>query len=71
MNKLGVIEREGFPGPVWFRNGNYDRLRWEERHWVCPSHGPVQVHESDLLEAALKPSRHRIMAQSVRKLGDP
>jgi hypothetical protein len=71
MNKLGTIEREGFPGPEWFRGGNYEGLRWEERHYTCPKHGPVQVHEADLLHAALNPSRRRIMARSVRRLGEP
>ena len=45
---IGTIEREGFPGPLWFRGGNYDVLRWEERHYVCPKHGAMQVHDEDL-----------------------
>jgi hypothetical protein len=54
---LGAIESEGFPGPEWFHGGNYDRLRWDERHYVCPRHGAVQIHEEDLLRRALNPAR--------------
>ena len=71
MNELGEIELRGFPGPLWFRDGNFDRLRDEERHYVCDKHGPVQVHEQDLLHAALKPKRRRIMARSVLRMGNP
>jgi hypothetical protein len=61
MKKLGTIERKEASGP----------LRWEERHYVCPKHGAVQVHEQDLLHAALNPSRRRIMARSVLRMGEP
>jgi hypothetical protein len=60
--QLGKIDRPGFPGPEWFRDGNYERLRWEERHYVCSKHGAVQVHEEDLLRRALNPSRRVILA---------
>lgn len=72
--KLGTIELEGFPGPEWFRDGNYDRLAWEERHYVCPKHGAMQVHEAELLHLALiaggRPNRRMIMARSVLRMGD-
>ena len=67
---IGTIKRQGFPDP-WFRNGNYDVLRWEERHYVCDKHGPMQVHDEDLLHRALNPSRRDIIARSVTKMGDP
>jgi hypothetical protein len=31
-NEVGRIERRGFPD-LWFRGGNYEGLRWEERHY--------------------------------------
>jgi hypothetical protein len=65
-NKVGTIEREGFPGPLWFRGGNYERLRWEERDYTCDKHGALEVYEEDLLRLALKPrKRYSIMATSV------
>jgi hypothetical protein len=69
--KIGSIERKGFPGPEWFRDGNYDRLAWEERHYDCPKHGAMQVHEADLLHLALKPRRRVIVATSVEWLTQP
>ena len=60
--KLGTIQPEGFPGPEWFRGGNYDRLRWDERHYVCPKHGALQIHEEGLLRRSLNPGRPVIMA---------
>jgi hypothetical protein len=56
---LGAIERAGFPGPEWFRGGDYDRLEWSERHWICPKHGSVQIHEAELLHEAMKSGRRR------------
>ena len=44
-NWVGEIDREGFPGPLWFRGGNYDRLRWEERDYNCDKHGALQVYD--------------------------
>jgi hypothetical protein len=65
-NWVGAIEREGFPGPLWFRNGNYDRLLWEERHYVCRKHGALQVYDEDLLRLSLKPGkRYSVVATSV------
>jgi hypothetical protein len=65
--ELGAkIQREGFPGPQWFRDGDYERLRWEERHRTCPKHGAVQVREEDLLRLALNPEPPVIMAKLVR-----
>ena len=29
--KLGAINVPGFPGPKWYRGGNYEGLRWDER----------------------------------------
>lgn len=70
MAPLGDIDRPGFPGPKWYRNGDYQRLRGEERDYVCPKHGAVQIHEEDILHEALKPGpprrRHVILARSVR-----
>ena len=68
---VGTIEREGFEDPGWFRGGNYDGLRWEERHYVCPKHGALQVHDEDLLRRALNPGRPWILARSVLRMGDP
>jgi hypothetical protein len=65
-NWVGEIEREGFPGPLWFRDGNYDRLRWDERDYVCDKHGMLEVYDEDLLRLSLKPrKRYSIMAKSV------
>ena len=71
-NQVGTIQRRGFPGPMWFRDGtDYDGLRWEERHYVCPKHGALQVHDEDLLHRALNPERRWILARSVLRMGDP
>jgi hypothetical protein len=51
--KLDKIDLPGFPGPGSYRDGNYERLRWEERHHDCPNPGAVQIHEEDLLHRAL------------------
>ena len=70
--KVGMIERRGFPGPLWFRSGNdYDGLRWEERHYSCGKHGALQVHDEDLLHRALNPGRRWIVARSGLRMGDP
>jgi hypothetical protein len=68
-NKLGAIEREDLD----FAHGvvTFDRLRWEERHYVCPKHGAMQVLDEDLLHRALNPSRRVIVARSVLRMGDP
>ena len=71
MNKLGAIERESFPDLFYRGQNDYDGLRWEERHYTCPKHGALQVHDQDLLHAALNPKRRRIMARSVLRMGDP
>jgi hypothetical protein len=60
--KLGTIERDTLPGLP---------LRWEERHYVCPKHGAMQIHEQDLLHRTLNPSRRVLMARSVLRMGDP
>jgi hypothetical protein len=65
------IDRRGFPGPEWFRDGNYDRLSWEERHRSCPKHGPMQIFDEDLLRRALNPEPPVIMARSPRQIGLP
>jgi hypothetical protein len=48
-------------------------LRWNERHYVCPDHGALQVHEEDLLHRALyvggRKPRTVIMAKRVRADG--
>jgi hypothetical protein len=69
-NEVGQIERRGFPD-LWFRGGNYEGLRWEERHYECLKHGELQVHDEDLLRRALNLSRRDIIARSVRRMGDP
>jgi hypothetical protein len=51
----------GFPGPEWFRGGSFERLRSEERHYVCPKHGAVQIHEQDLLHRALLDLRRPLL----------
>jgi hypothetical protein len=56
-NELGTIDRPGFPGAEWWRGGNYDRLTWEERFWECPSHGTVELDDSELRIRALKMGR--------------
>jgi hypothetical protein len=61
-HKVGAIDKPGFPGPLWFRGGDYDGLQWEERHYRCPKHGALLVHEEDLLRRALNPRRPVIMA---------
>ena len=64
--KLGTIERD----TPWFRGGNdYDGLLWEERHYPCPKHGAMQVHDEDLVRRALNPSRRWIVARSVLRMG--
>ena len=63
-NKVGEIEREDLD----FASGRvtFERLRSEERHYVCPDHGALQVYDEDLLRLALKPrKRYSIMATSV------
>jgi hypothetical protein len=56
--EVGSLDIPGFPGPEWFRGvGDYDRLQWDERHYVCPKHGALQIHEEDLLHKALNPGR--------------
>jgi hypothetical protein len=71
-NSVGAIERDGFPGPQWFKGGNYDRLRWEERHYACDKHGDLQIHDEDLLHLALKPrKRYSVMATRVRGMAHP
>jgi hypothetical protein len=65
----GTIEREDLDyakGVVTF-----DRLRWEERHYTCPKHGAMQVHDEDLLRLAMNPSRPVIMARSVEWMHQP
>jgi hypothetical protein len=69
-NEVGQIERDGFPD-LWFRGGNYDGLRWEERHHTCPKHGELQIHDEDVLRLALNPSPPVIMARSVLRMGEP
>jgi hypothetical protein len=61
--ELDTIDVPGFPGPVWFRGGNYERLRPEERFFECPQHGPVQIHETDLLNRSLKTGRDAVRAK--------
>lgn len=61
-SKLGAINVPGFPGPEWYRDGNFERLRWDERHYVCPKHGALMIHEEGLLRRALNPGRPVIMA---------
>jgi hypothetical protein len=68
--ELGTIDLKGFPDH-WFRGGNYDRLRDDQRHYVCPKHGAMQIHETDVLHRALNPGRPWIMARSVLRMGDP
>lgn len=60
-NELGAIPREDLD----FAHGvfTFERLRWEERHYECDKHGPVQVHDEDLLRRALNPRRPVIMAR--------
>jgi hypothetical protein len=60
--KIGEIDRPGFPGPRWFRGGDYDGLRLAERQHACPKHGAVYIHNEDLLRLALKPNPPVIMA---------
>jgi hypothetical protein len=63
-NKVGTIP----PDDLDFAHGvvTFDRLRREERHYVCPDHGALQVYDEDLLRLALKPrKRYSIMATSV------
>ena len=62
-NNVGEIERTGLPE-------NYGLL-WEERHYTCPKHGALQVHEQDLLRLALNPLPPVIMARSVLRMGEP
>jgi hypothetical protein len=59
--KVGTLDKSGFPDE-WFRNGNYDRLTDEERHYHCPKHDALQIHEEDLLRRALNPGRRRLTA---------
>jgi hypothetical protein len=71
-NSVGTIERDGFPGPQWFKGGNYESLRWEERHYACDKHGDLQIHDEDLLQLALKPrKRYSVMATRVRGMAHP
>ena len=67
--EVGTIRREDLD----FAEGvvNFGRLRWEERHYVCPKHGAMQVHDEDLLHLALKPSPPVIMARSVEWMQQP
>lgn len=59
---LGAIPRDDLD----FAHGvvTFDRLRWEERFYTCPDHGPMQVHDEDLTRLALNPSRPVIMARA-------
>ena len=68
-HKVGTIPRDDLD----FAHGvvTFDRLRWEERHYVCPKHGAMQVHDEDLLRLALKPRKRVIRARSVLRMGDP
>jgi len=68
-NKVGTIPRDDLD----FANGvvTFDRLRWEERHYSCPKHGALQVHDEDLLHPALNPGRRDIIARSVTKMSEP
>jgi hypothetical protein len=61
-----MIDRKELPGA-----GNLEALLWEERHYVCPKHGAMQVHEQDLLRLALNPSPPVIVARSVLRMGEP
>lgn len=51
LRPLGEIELPGFPGDEWLRN--FKGLRWDERDYVCPKHRAVQIHEQDVMHAAL------------------
>jgi hypothetical protein len=68
-NKVGAIARDDLD----FARGvvTFERLRWEERHYVCPDHGQLQVLDEDLLRRALNPSRPVIMARSVSRMDQP
>jgi hypothetical protein len=68
-NDVGTIPR----GDLDFAHGvvTFDRLREEERHYVCDKHRDLQVHDQDLLRLALKPNPPVIMARSVRRMGEP
>jgi hypothetical protein len=68
-NNVGTIRRPDLD----FAHGvvTFDRLREEERHYVCPDHGPCQVTDEDLLRLALNPSRPVIMARSVSRMDQP
>jgi hypothetical protein len=68
-NNLGAFARDDLD----FDRGvvTFDRLREEERHYVCPKHGAMQVHDEDLLRLALNPSPPVVMARSVLRMGDP
>jgi hypothetical protein len=59
--ELGAIEREDLD----FANGvfTFERLRWDERFYRCLKHGPLQIHDEDLLHRALNPRRPVIMAR--------
>jgi hypothetical protein len=66
--EVGTIDRPGFSGSEWYRDS---RLRWEERHHVCPKHGALQVHEEDMLRLTLNPDPPVIMAPRSGRIGDP
>lgn len=64
------IDVPGFPDQ-WYRAGNYERLRWENRFWNCPKHGALQIHEADLLRRALNPRKPVLLATDPRKWNRP
>lgn len=67
--EIGHIERDDLD----FANGvvTFDRLREEERHYVCDKHRELQIHDEDVLRLALNPSPPVIMARSVLRMGEP
>lgn len=67
--EIGAFSREDLD----FARGvfTFEMLRWEERHYTCPKHGAMQVHDEDLLRLALKPSPPVIMARSVEWMHQP
>jgi hypothetical protein len=75
MKDLGEIDLPGFPSSSWYRNGEYQRLRWDERDYDCPKHGAVQIHEVDVLHEALRPGpprRQRVLrAKRPVRVVDP
>lgn len=69
--ELRTIDVPGFPGDEWYRGGNYERLRWEDRFYNCPKHGTLQIHEADLLHRALNPRKPVLLATDPRTWDRP